>query len=104
MPLFGATRLGRLALARLATVLSHAVPRRYPYTNLTLTEMAGLVRFVDILGDETVREELDELTGRRQRVIIGVTHPSESSTKRAEVHADESGDLAPPRVLRVGQT
>ncbi len=28
------------------------------------------VRFVDIVEDETVREELDELTGRRQRVII----------------------------------
>src|SRR5207245_2037901 len=30
----------------------------------------GVVRFVDIVEDETVREELDELTGRRQRVII----------------------------------
>ncbi len=41
MALFGATRLRRLALALLATLLSHAVPRRYPYTNLTLTDVAG---------------------------------------------------------------
>ncbi|PYO83813.1 MAG: DNA-directed RNA polymerase subunit beta' [Gemmatimonadetes bacterium] len=41
-----------------------------PYTNPILTDVPGVVRFVDIVEDETVREELDELTGRRQRVII----------------------------------
>ena len=41
-----------------------------PYTNPIMTDVAGVVRFVDIAEDETVREELDELTGRRQRVII----------------------------------
>src|SRR5207249_7074849 len=41
-----------------------------PYTNPIMTDVAGLVRFVDIVDDETVREELDEITGRRQRVII----------------------------------
>src|SRR5213082_4181464 len=35
-----------------------------------MTDVGGVVRFVDIVDDETVREELDELTGRRQRVII----------------------------------
>src|SRR5213594_1208854 len=40
------------------------------YTNPIMTDVAGVVRFVDIAEDETVREELDELTGRRQRVII----------------------------------
>ena len=35
-----------------------------------MTDVAGIVRFVDIVEDETVREELDEITGRRQRVII----------------------------------
>src|SRR5204863_145887 len=38
-----------------------------PYTNPIMTEVGGVVRFVDIVDDETVREELDELTGRRQR-------------------------------------
>jgi DNA-directed RNA polymerase subunit beta' len=41
-----------------------------PYTNPILTDVPGIVRFVDIMEDETVREELDEITGRRQRVII----------------------------------
>jgi DNA-directed RNA polymerase subunit beta' len=41
-----------------------------PYTTPIMTDVAGVVRFVDIAEDETVREELDELTGRRQRVII----------------------------------
>jgi len=41
-----------------------------PYTNPILTDVKGKVRFVDIIEDETVREELDELTGLRQRVII----------------------------------
>jgi DNA-directed RNA polymerase subunit beta' len=41
-----------------------------PYTNPILTDVPGIVRFVDIVEDETVREELDEITGRRQRVII----------------------------------
>jgi len=41
-----------------------------PYTNPIMTDVGGVVRFVDIVEEETVREELDELTGRRQRVII----------------------------------
>jgi DNA-directed RNA polymerase subunit beta' len=41
-----------------------------PYTNPIMTDVTGKVRFVDIVEDETVREELDELTGLRQRVII----------------------------------
>jgi DNA-directed RNA polymerase subunit beta' len=41
-----------------------------PYTNPILTDVPGIVRFVDIVEEETVREELDEITGRRQRVII----------------------------------
>src|SRR5207302_1092543 len=41
-----------------------------PYPNPRMTDVGGVVRFVDIVDDETVREELDELTGRRQRVII----------------------------------
>src|SRR5213592_3409221 len=41
-----------------------------PYTNPILTDVPGVIRFVDIVEDETIREELDELTGRRQRVII----------------------------------
>jgi DNA-directed RNA polymerase subunit beta' len=41
-----------------------------PYTNPIIADIEGTVRFVDIVEDETVAEELDELTGLRQRVII----------------------------------
>ncbi|HWP38649.1 MAG TPA: DNA-directed RNA polymerase subunit beta' [Gemmatimonadales bacterium] len=40
-----------------------------PYTTPIISDVTGKVRFVDIVEDETVREELDELTGLRQRVI-----------------------------------
>src|SRR3954467_570183 len=41
-----------------------------PYTNPIITDVEGTIRFVDIVEDESVSEELDELTGLRQRVII----------------------------------
>ncbi len=41
-----------------------------PYANPIITDVPGKVRFVDIVEDETVREELDEITGLRQHVII----------------------------------
>ncbi len=41
-----------------------------PYTNPIIADCEGTVRFVDIIDDESVAEELDELTGLRQRVII----------------------------------
>jgi DNA-directed RNA polymerase subunit beta' len=40
-----------------------------PYTTPIITDVTGLIRFRDIVEDETIREELDELTGLRQRVI-----------------------------------
>jgi len=41
-----------------------------PYTTPIISDVEGTVRFVDIVDDESVAEELDELTGLRQRVII----------------------------------
>ena len=41
-----------------------------PYTNPIISDVQGTIRFVDIVEDESVAEELDELTGLRQRVII----------------------------------
>jgi len=40
-----------------------------PYTTPIISDQAGTVRFRDIVEDETIREEFDELTGLRQRVI-----------------------------------
>jgi DNA-directed RNA polymerase subunit beta' len=41
-----------------------------PYSEPIVADFGGAVRFIDIVEDETVREELDESTGRRQMVII----------------------------------
>jgi len=53
-----------------------------PYTTPIITDVPGTVRFVDIVEDETVREELDELTGLRQRVIV------EDREKRLHPHIE----------------
>src|SRR5215217_3494291 len=41
-----------------------------PYTNPIIADTEGIIRFVDLVEDESVSEELDELTGLRQRVVI----------------------------------
>ncbi|MGB2697863.1 MAG: DNA-directed RNA polymerase subunit beta', partial [Candidatus Zixiibacteriota bacterium] len=41
-----------------------------PYTNTIISEHTGKVKFVDLIEDVTFREELDETTGLRQRVIV----------------------------------
>ncbi|MFQ6031316.1 MAG: DNA-directed RNA polymerase subunit beta', partial [Candidatus Zixiibacteriota bacterium] len=41
-----------------------------PYTNTILSDHSGRVKFVDIIENESFREELDETTGLRQRVIV----------------------------------
>ncbi len=41
-----------------------------PYSEPIVADAGGVVRFVDIVDDQTMREELDEATGRRQMTII----------------------------------
>ncbi|MCD6169819.1 MAG: DNA-directed RNA polymerase subunit beta' [Candidatus Latescibacteria bacterium] len=41
-----------------------------PYNNVILTDRAGRAKFVDIKDGVTMREELDEITGLRQRVVV----------------------------------
>jgi DNA-directed RNA polymerase subunit beta' len=41
-----------------------------PYSEPIVADAPGEVRFVDIVEDQTMREELDESTGRRQMVVI----------------------------------
>src|SRR5688572_26000850 len=53
-----------------------------PYTNPIIADVEGTVRFVDIVEDESVTEELDELTGLRHRVII------EDREKRLHPHIE----------------
>lgn len=41
-----------------------------PYSEPIVADVKGEIRFVDIVEEQTMREELDESTGRRQMVII----------------------------------
>ena len=41
-----------------------------PYSNPIISDVEGAIRFVDLVADESVSEELDELTGLRQTVVI----------------------------------
>src|SRR5688500_20278102 len=41
-----------------------------PYSEPIVADFGGVIRFIDIVDEETMREELDESTGRRQLVII----------------------------------
>jgi len=41
-----------------------------PYTNPIITDTEGTIKFVDLVEGESFAEELDELTGLRQRVVI----------------------------------
>ncbi len=41
-----------------------------PYSEPIVADVPGFLHFVDIVEEQTVREELDESTGRRQRMII----------------------------------
>ena len=62
-----------------------------PYSEPIVADSGGVVRFVDIVDEQTMREELDESTGRRQMTIIEdrdkKLHPTiqiRKKTKKAE--------------------
>ena len=62
-----------------------------PYSEPIVADSGGVVRFVDIVDEQTMREELDESTGRRQMTIIEdrdkKLHPTiqiRKATKKAE--------------------
>ena len=60
-----------------------------PYSSVIITENSGRVQFEDIIENVTFREELDEQTGRKQRVIV------ESKNKNLNPHifiVDENGN------------
>jgi DNA-directed RNA polymerase subunit beta' len=49
-----------------------------PYTSSIISEVQGVVRYEDVIEDVTMRKELDQTTGKEERVIIdykGDYHP-----------------------------
>ena len=62
-----------------------------PYSEPIVADAGGVLKFVDIVDDQTMREELDESTGRRQMTIMEdrdkKLHPTiqiRKKTKKAE--------------------
>ena len=62
-----------------------------PYSEPIVADVKGVVKFIDIVDEQTMREELDESTGRRQKTIIEdrekKLHPTiqiQKKTKKSE--------------------
>jgi DNA-directed RNA polymerase subunit beta' len=70
-----------------------------PYNNVIVTDRAGALRFVDIVEDVTFREESDEATGLRHRVIV--EHRDRTLSPHIEV-VDEAGNKLSHYIIPVG--
>ncbi|MBN2365156.1 MAG: DNA-directed RNA polymerase subunit beta' [Calditrichaeota bacterium] len=69
-----------------------------PYSTVILAEKPGIIKFVDIVENVTAREELDEHTLQKQRVVI------ESRNKNLSPHikiVDEDGNEISTHILPV---
>ncbi len=69
-----------------------------PYTSTILAEHGGKVEFEDVVEDVTYREELDETTGLRQRVII----EQRDKNLRPHMHLYDKGKKAGSYALPTG--
>ncbi|NLP12732.1 DNA-directed RNA polymerase subunit beta', partial [bacterium] len=68
-----------------------------PYTASIISTVGGRIRFQDIVENVTYREELDETTGMRQRVIIETRTRNLSPTIQVVgEHGDESSSYVIP--------
>ncbi len=71
-----------------------------PHSEPIVADFGGVVRFIDIVEEETMREELDESTGRRQMVII------EDRAKKLhpmiEIHDPKAGQKLREFIVPVG--
>ncbi len=69
-----------------------------PYSSVMIADRPGVVEYEDIIENKTFREELDEQTGRKQRVII------ESKNKNLNPHlhvVDEEGNRKAQYIIPV---
>jgi DNA-directed RNA polymerase subunit beta' len=60
-----------------------------PYSSVIIADKSGIIEFKDIIENVTYREELDEQTGRKQRVVV------ESKNKNLNPHiyiVDDEGE------------
>jgi len=70
-----------------------------PYSDTILTNTDGVTEFVDIIDGETYREEVDEVTGQRQMVVV------ESKNRELNPHInilDKKGDKLGSYIIPTG--
>jgi DNA-directed RNA polymerase subunit beta' len=70
-----------------------------PYSDVILTDKAGVVRFGDLVHDATIREKIDEKTGKMQMVVI------EDRDKKLHPHIhvlDAKGDVIGNFIIPTG--
>ncbi len=70
-----------------------------PFQNPILTDVAGIVRFDDIVAGQTMEEQVDEFTGLSERVIIEAKDPD--LQPRVSVHSPE-GEVLKRFLMPVG--
>ena len=63
-----------------------------PYAEPIIADCAGTLAFVDIVEEQTVREEYDESTGRRQRMIIEDRDKKRHPRIQIRTRGEEPGD------------
>jgi DNA-directed RNA polymerase subunit beta' len=73
-----------------------------PFTTPILTEVTGTIAFRDVVDEITIREEIDEVTGLAQRVII--EDPEGKLQPRVSVKAPSGSGEAPGTVDALGET
>ena len=73
-----------------------------PYSEPVVADTGGVARFFDIVDDQTMREELDESTGRRQTVITEDRNKKLHPTIQIWSRADESPEKLREYIVPVG--
>src|SRR6266852_2549305 len=73
-----------------------------PFTTPILTEVTGTIAFRAVVDEVTIREEIDEVTGLAQRVII--EDPENKLQPRVSVKAPAGSAEAPGAVDALGET
>ncbi len=71
-----------------------------PYTNPMLTEVAGRVKFGDVIDGVTMREQLDEVTGLSRKVIV--ESRGADYRPRVSLKSLETGETSGRYILPVG--
>ncbi|MYI07019.1 MAG: DNA-directed RNA polymerase subunit beta' [Gemmatimonadetes bacterium] len=73
-----------------------------PYSEPIVSDLDGYLRFVDIVEEQTVREELDESTGRRQRMVIEDRDKKLHPTIQIRSGASATSELLKEFIIPVG--